>query len=272
MTNPQDELIEAIRTLSGPVPARPAPVGALLLRGHRARRTRLVTRTAIGAGAFALAAAAVGVFPPFAGGSAAGPASPASGARGTGYRVTLTYTVEGPGRPDRFPPPQTYRGAADPASHRAQLAWEGGGTEWRILGAEEFNRTGGRPWHAGNPPVGPRGTLPTAGLVAVQPQELLAELRSRGTVTRTAGSGGSETYDFSYVSHDSPYTGERGTGDNTVTGRVELIGGRYRSVTVQTVLTGRTGDADPEPVVRRTVIDFFDYGIPVSVERPPLGG
>jgi len=292
VTEEQDRLPDAIRTLAGRQAALgPVPVAELLHRGRRARRGRTLLRAAIGTGALALAvtmAAAIAPASPADGPAtlspASSPASSPSAESHTGYRITLTYAVEEDGHRNRDSILK-FEGATDPTTHRSRLTSDGGAIEWRIIGDNEYTHSGNRGWLAGNPPVGPRGTLPVSKLVAVEPQELLTELRALGSVTRTAGpgpgmgsgtgtgtgTGASETYTFSYVSKDSAYTGEKGSGGNTVTGSVELVQGRFRTVTIQTVLVGPEPEtADPNPITRRLVVDFSDYGITVPVERPTV--
>lgn len=279
MTDDHDQLIATIRTLADrPAPAGSVPVDVLLHRGRRARRTRRALRVALGAGAVALAVTVAAVVaPPSPAAPPAGPAvssSPAPVESHTGYHVAVTYTVHSGRYPDHDVV-QTFQGATDPANRRASLTGKEFPQEIRILGDDEYVRLGTRGWRAGGALVGPRGTLPLAQLMAVEPQQLLAELRGHGTVTRTGDSpgptGGSETYTFSYVSTNSDYTGETGAVGNTVTGSVVLVGGRYRTVTIRTVLVApNLGDADPDPITRSSVLEFSDYGITVPVERPAV--
>ncbi|GAA0692305.1 hypothetical protein GCM10010193_53560 [Kitasatospora atroaurantiaca] len=274
MTEEQDRLPEAIRTLADRWPTLGlVPVAELLHRGRRARRARALLRGAIGAGTLALAVAvAVTVAPaePAGGPTVLAPAASTTAEPHTGYRISLSYTIEEEGHRNRDYV-ERFQGAADPTTRRGYLVSDRGATECRFIDGDEYVRPDNRGWRSGNPPIGPRGTLPMNRLVTVEPQDLLVELRGLGNVTRTAGPGDSETYTFSYVSKGSPYTGEPKEGGNTVTGSVALVQGRYRTITIQTVLVGpEPGTADPNPITRRSVIEFSDYGIAVPVERPAV--
>ncbi|MEV4611834.1 hypothetical protein AB0K43_04420 [Kitasatospora sp. NPDC049258] len=276
MTEDDGRLSHALLDLADhQVTTGPVPVADLLRRGRRARRLRALTGTAAATGA-ALLALTVGVAAAPAG--PAGPLAPAvtatpAPASHQGYRVTLTYTVEsGRVAPDHQPPgghADRYSGTVDPGSHRAQLD---GPQRFRFTDGEEYVEQAGT-WHAGTVVSAPRGTLPVGQLLTDDPQELLTRLRALGTVTRSGGGGAQESYTFSYLSTTSPYTGEpaelTGHVPNAVVGSVELSGGRYRSITLQTTLTGPDpASADREPVTRRMVIVFADAGAPVTVERP----
>ncbi|WP_371497509.1 hypothetical protein OG871_16185 [Kitasatospora sp. NBC_00374] len=250
----------------------PVPVADLLRRGRRARRLRTAVRVGTATGALTLAVAAGVAALPAAPAGPAGPATaPVTGPPAPhpreGYRVTLTYTVEQDnrrlaGHADR------YTGTVDPGAHRARLD---GPMSLRFTDGEEYVDRGG--WRPGGMVSAPRGTLPVGQLLTDDPRDLLARLRARGTVTPVPAGGGGEAYTFSYVSTTSPYTGEpaelTGNRPNTVTGSIELAGGRYRGITLQTTLTGPDpATADRDPVTRRLVITFTDAGAPVTVERP----
>ncbi|GAA2835591.1 hypothetical protein GCM10010441_70050 [Kitasatospora paracochleata] len=266
------DVVDVIRTLADrQTTTAPAPVEELLHRGRRARRTRVARRVAVGTGTLALVVAVAGVLAPAPAGrpSVVAPASatPTAGS-GTGYQVTLTYSVQSQGRPEADYV-ATYRGEADPTQHRAYLTSDLTHEEWRIIDDQEFLHIGTGKWSKGHPPVGPLGTVEVSKLIAVTPQELLAHLRSLGSVTRSADGG---TYVFSYVASDSAYTLEPATPGNTVTGTVVLDGDKYRSITLETVLVAASdAGADHDPVIRRMVVEFSGYGITVPVEVPVVG-
>lgn len=282
MTENDERMSRALHDLAHPqLTTGPIPVADLLRRGRRTRRLRNLARTGAGAGCLALAVAAgLAVVPGSSSGSPAQtlmPASPAvqstvAAPRAEGYHVTLTYTIQ----QENSPQPQhtnRYTGAVDPDTDRAFLNGEDGGFHYRFTDGEEYVDRNG--WRRGDMGTGPRGTLPVGQLLTRDPKDLLDQLRSLGTVTRSAGAGGDESYTFSYVSVTSPYTGEpaehAGDVPTTVTGSVELVGGRYRSITLQCTITGPEPEtADRIPITRKLAIAFTDAGAPVTVERPTL--
>lgn len=258
----QNEISGALRELAGE--GTPAPVDQLLRRGQQARRRRSVGVSAAALGVVAaLGVGAVGV------GAWSSPddrtavvqaadlrlaaAAEATAQSTFGLRVTIQSQARSWVR----------EGGYDPVKRAGFLRWTdnfGNPLEQRVIGDDTYlmatvdgkrnqwrKMTGGSGFPMVN--LGEDG----APSLSVDPSEVLSALRDNGTVRDLGRSGGVQRYSFTFSG--------KTTNNRTVSGTVEVgvDSGKVSKVSYQIA-----GAIAPTSLV----LEFFDHGTPVTVERP----
>lgn len=249
----QDDLGGALRVLADGDVGAPAPVELLMRRGRQARRRRAVGVSAAALGvAVVLGVGLIGVTAETgkprgvtvqAADLRLAAASAATEHETFGLRVTMRNETR----------TWVREGAYDPAARAGYLSWtddHGDPHEQRMIGDDVYLKltvdgkrnqwrkmTGGAGFPMTN--LGDGG----APAMSVDPSEVLAALRDNGTVKDLGGS----RYSFAFSG--------KTTNRRTVTGAVEVGSGKVSKVSYD------VGGA-------ALVLEFFDYGTAVRVERP----
>ncbi|MEJ3742640.1 hypothetical protein WEI85_05010 [Actinomycetes bacterium KLBMP 9797] len=253
MTINQDNLGGALRVLADGDDGAPPPVERLMRRGQQARRRRAVGVSAAALGvATVLGVGAIGVTAET--GNPSGATVQAADLRlAAAAAATQRETFELRVTTRRENRTWVREGAYDPTARAGYLSWtddHGNPHEQRVIGDDVYVKLtidGKRnQWRKMTGGAGFRMTdLGDGGAPAmsVDPTEVLAALRDNGTVKELGGS----RYSFAF-------RGET-TGGRTVTGTVAVGSGKVSKVSYD------VGGA-------ALVLEFFDYGTAVRVERP----
>jgi len=275
-------LADELRTLADGSPVPPAPTGAVLERGRRVRRRRVLVAAASGA-ALTLTVGALGVVavtggtggpptPPAATGAAAatGPAAGPDAGRlrlaavlqatgGASYTQTIGITVEGYDKlsvTDRAFVGSlqglTLTGPFDPASVTGSLKSPDGG-EQRLVGGDLYVGDGRGAWKK---IPGKQSGFSIAGLVSdrvaltTDPTRFLDTLRGLGTVEQSGDR-------FRFAGSVRGYE---------ISGEVTVSGDRVVRLSYR-VPAWPPGAGAPA-VVALVTVDLSNHGEPVTVERP----